>query len=151
MLSRQICSVFSQHLKHSSRSVKSVTSGFNTKYTCNYFSTSLAKKETFTIQDEEQFKSKIMAEGSAPTIVDFSATWCGPCKLLTPRLDAAIAATEGKVNLALVDIDNLSDLALDYDVQAVPTVLAVKDGKVVDKFIGLIDEDKLGAFVNKLM
>lgn len=46
------------------------------------------------------------------------------------RLDAAIAATEGKVNLALVDIDNLSDLALDYDVQAVPTVLAVKDGKV---------------------
>jgi thioredoxin 1 len=70
---------------------------------------------------------------------------------LTPRLDAAIAATEGKVNLALVDIDNLSDLALDYDVQAVPTVLAVKDGKVVDKFIGLIDEDKLGAFVNKLM
>jgi len=92
-----------------------------------------------------------MAEGAAPTIVDFSATWCGPCKLLTPRLDAAIAATEGKVNLALVDIDNLSDLALDYDVQAVPTVLAVKDGKVVDKFIGLIDEDKLGAFVNKLM
>ena len=48
------------------------------------------------------------------------------------RLDAAIAATEGKVNLALVDIDNLSDLALDYDVQAVPTVLAVKDGKVIN-------------------
>ena len=46
-------------------------------------------------------------------------------------MDAAIAATEGKVNLALVDIDNLSDLALDYDVQAVPTVLAVKDGKVL--------------------
>ena len=46
------------------------------------------------------------------------------------RLDAAIAATEGKVNLALVDIDDLSDLALDHDVQAVPTVLAVKDGKV---------------------
>ena len=47
-------------------------------------------------------------------------------------MDAAIAATEGKVNLALVDIDNLSDLALDYDVQAVPTVLAVKDGKVIN-------------------
>ena len=46
-------------------------------------------------------------------------------------MDAAIAATEGKVHLALVDIDNLSDLALDYDVQAVPTVLAIKDGKVL--------------------
>ena len=51
----------------------------------NIFSTSLARKETFTIQDEEQFKTKIMAEGASPTIVDFSATWCGPCKLLTPR------------------------------------------------------------------
>ena len=56
-------------------------------------------------------------------------------------MDAAIAATEGKVNLALVDIDNLSDLALDYDVQAVPTVIAVKDGKVISiKFIKLNNE-----------
>jgi len=151
MFSRQISSALAHNLKQSVRSVNYQRGGASANWACRYFSTSLAKRETFTIQDEEQFKSKIMAADAAPAIVDFSATWCGPCKLLTPRLDAAIAATEGKVNLALVDIDNLSDLALDYDVQAVPTVLAVKDGKVVDKFIGLIDEDKLGAFVNKLM
>ena len=117
----------------------------------NFISTSSARQVTFTIQDEAQFKTKVMAEDAGPTIVDFWASWCGPCKLLTPRLDAAIAATEGKVNLALVNIDDLSNLAFDYDVQAVPTVLAVKNGKVVDKFIGLIDEDNLGAFVNKLI
>ena len=60
----------------------------------------------------------------------------------TCRLDAAIAATEGKVNLALVDIDDLSDLALDHDVQAVPTVLAVKDGKV--QFIITHNSDEVG-------
>ena len=66
------------------------------------------------------------------------------------RLEAAVAVSEGKVNLAIVDIDELSDLALDHDVQAVPTVMAVKDGQVLDKFVGLVDEDKLDSFVKKL-
>ena len=70
---------------------------------------------------------------------------------LVCRLEAAIKGTEDKVHLAVVDIDDLSDLALDHDVQAVPTVVAVKDGQVVDRFIGLVDEDKLNAFVKQLL
>lgn len=111
-------------------------------------STSYARRDTFTIQDEEDFKAKVLSNPD-PVIVDFSATWCGPCKMLTPRLDAAIAATEGKVHLAVVDIDELGDLAIDHGVQAVPTVIAMKGGKEVDKFVGLLDEDKLAAFVEK--
>ena len=65
-------------------------------------------------------------------------------------LEAAVAATNSKVNLAIVDIDVNSDLAMDHEVQAVPTVVAFKEGKMVDKFIGLLDEDKLDAFVTKL-
>ncbi len=91
-----------------------------------------------------------MLNNSKPVVIDFSAGWCGPCKMLSPRLDAAIAATEGSVDLAIVDIDDNGDLALEHGVQAVPTVLAMRDGKVVDKFVGLVDEDKLGAFVNQL-
>lgn len=86
-----------------------------------------------------------------PVIVDFQATWCGPCKLLAPRLEAAVKGMGDKVHLAVVDIDDLSDLALDHDVQAVPTVLAVKDGQIVDRFIGLVDEDKLDAFIKQLV
>lgn len=116
---------------------------------CRPISTSQSLRETFTIQDEDDFKAKVI-DSSVPVIVDFSAGWCGPCKILGPRLDAAVANTNSKVNLAIVDIDENGDLALEHNVQAVPTVVAFKDGKVVDKFVGLIDEDKLDSFVTKL-
>ena len=83
-------------------------------------------------------------------MVDFSAQWCGPCKLLTPRLDAAIAAQEGAVDLAVVDIDDLAELAMEHNVNAVPTVIGVKEGKVIDRFVGLLEEDKLAAFIDNL-
>lgn len=83
-------------------------------------------------------------------VVDFSAQWCGPCKMLTPRLDAAIAAQEGAVDLAIVDIDDLAELAMEHNVNAVPTVVAIKEGKVVDRFVGLLEEDKLSAFIENL-
>ena len=70
--------------------------------------------------------------------------------MLGPRLMEVVAATEGKVQLAKVDIDNNTDLAIDYDVQSVPTVLAVKDGKITDQFIGLQEVDKLKLFVEKM-
>ena len=83
-------------------------------------------------------------------VVDFSAQWCGPCKMLTPRLDAAIAAQEGAVDLAIVDIDDLAELAMEHNVNAVPTVIGVKGGKVIDRFVGLLEEDKLSAFIDNL-
>ena len=113
------------------------------------FSSSKPALATFAVQDEAEFKEKVLGSAT-PVVVDFSATWCGPCKLLTPRLDAAIAATEGAVDLAIVDIDDLADIALEHGVNAVPTVLGIKNGEIVDKFVGLIDEDKLAAFINKL-
>jgi len=112
--------------------------------------TSSIRREIFNVQDEEDFQNKVM-NNKDPVIVDFSATWCGPCKLLGPRLEAAVVGMEDKVHLAVVDIDELSDLALDHDVQAVPTVLAIKDGQIVDRFIGLVDEDKLDAFIKQLV
>ena len=70
--------------------------------------------------------------------------------MLAPRLEKVIAATEGKVQLAKVDVDENADLAIDYDVTSIPMVLAVKNGKVSDQFIGLMEEHQLEQFVEKL-
>lgn len=76
-------------------------------------------------------------------------SWCNPCKMLTPRVESIIGEKAGAVKLAKVDIDEHSDLALDYDVGAVPVLMAMKDGKVVNRMVGLQDIDKLRAWIDK--
>ena len=75
--------------------------------------------------------------------------WCGPCKLLEPRLEVSVGRKGDKVHLAKVDVDEQEDLAAKYEISALPSVFVFKSGKVVDKFIGLQDEDKVRAFVEK--
>jgi len=107
-------------------------------------------RATFNVQDEEDFTERVL-KSETPTVVDFHAGWCGPCKLLAPRLESIIGAKGDKVALAKVDIDNVSELAMEYGVSAIPAVLAIKDGKITDKFVGLQDEVRIEAFVNKLI
>ena len=76
--------------------------------------------------------------------------WCGPCKILVPRLETAVGSTNGKVHLAKVDVDEQEAIAAEYNVTALPTVVAVKNGKVVDQFVGVKDDDIIQAFVQKL-
>jgi thioredoxin 1 len=76
-------------------------------------------------------------------------SWCGPCRELGPRLEAA--AENAGLDLAKVDIDHDSELAMEYSVTAVPTVLAVANGKVIEKFIGAQNHNEITKFIQKLM
>ncbi|XP_020017517.1 thioredoxin, mitochondrial [Castor canadensis] len=105
---------------------------------------------TFNIQDGPDFQDRVV-NSETPVVVDFHAQWCGPCKILGPRLEKMVAKQRGKVVMAKVDIDDHTDLAIEYEVSAVPTVLAIKNGDVVDKFVGIKDEDQLEAFLKKLI
>ncbi|XP_038612317.1 thioredoxin, mitochondrial [Tachyglossus aculeatus] len=105
---------------------------------------------TFHIQDGPDFQNRVV-NSQTPVVVDFHAQWCGPCKILGPRLEKMVAKQEGKVLMAKVDIDDNTDLAIEYEVSAVPTVLAIKNGDVVDKFVGIKDDDQLEAFLKKLI
>lgn len=96
------------------------------------------------------FKQKVdVGSKDKVVIVDFFATWCSPCKMLMPRIETVVGENEGKVNLAKVDIDEHSEIALDYDVSSVPVLVAIRDGKIQDRVVGLQDTDKLRNWVAK--
>ncbi|KAG8231684.1 hypothetical protein J437_LFUL007459 [Ladona fulva] len=114
------------------------------------FSQSQSCRESFKIQDVKDFEEKVIGS-DVPVIVDFFATWCNPCRALTPRLESVIAERKGKVKLAKVDIDEHTDLALEYEVASVPVILGMKNGKEKIRLVGLQDMDKLNAFVDQVL
>lgn len=85
-----------------------------------------------------------------PVIVDLWAEWCGPCKTLGPILEKVVAETGGRVALAKVDIEANRGLAASFRVQSIPAVFAIRDGQVVDQFVGALPEAQVRQFVERV-
>jgi putative thioredoxin len=93
----------------------------------------------------------IEASRTQPVIVDFWATWCGPCKTLGPALEKVVNEAKGAVKLVKIDVDKNPVIAGELRVQSIPTVYAFVDGQPVDGFQGALPESQLKAFVAKLL
>ncbi|KAL3285094.1 hypothetical protein HHI36_019218 [Cryptolaemus montrouzieri] len=103
--------------------------------------------QTFKVQDDQDFLEKV-ENSKKPVIVDFFATWCGPCRALEPRLENVVAKRSDKITLAKVDIDSMGELAAKYEVATIPALVIFKNGKAESRLVGLQDEDKLSNWVD---
>ncbi|MCX2725066.1 thioredoxin [Roseibium sp. DSM 29163] len=99
----------------------------------------------------QTFMADVMeASRHQPVLVDFWAPWCGPCKQLTPIIEAAVKAAGGRVKLAKMNIDEHPEVAGQMGIQSIPAVVAFKDGQPVDGFMGAQQESQVKAFIEKL-
>ncbi len=106
-----------------------------------------------TIKDGDTFSftdDVITASMNVPVVVDFWATWCGPCKTLTPLLERLVQQAGGRVRLVKIDIDKNQELAAQLRIQSVPTVYAFVGGRPVDAFVGAQPDSKIRAFIERL-
>ncbi len=98
------------------------------------------------------FEREVLARShTVPVVVDFWASWCGPCRTLGPILEDAVSRLAGKVALVKVDADQNPDLCAAYGVQSIPAVLAFRDGRVVAEFVGAQPRDIVEAWLRGLI
>lgn len=82
-------------------------------------------------------------------VVDFNATWCGPCKMLAPVLEELSAEMEGKASFYAMDVDDNPEIAAQYNISSIPYVAVFKDGKLVDEQIGFVPKPMLKSVVER--
>ena len=99
---------------------------------------------------EEDFKATVQSQ-TGPFLVDFTASWCGPCKALAPVLDLLNDEYQGKITIVKVDVDQNRPLAGAFGIRSVPTLILFKDGAEVDKKLGALNKAQLEQFISQTL
>ena len=100
--------------------------------------------------DDGNFDAEVI-QAEEPVLVDFSATWCGPCQQLSPIIDELAEEYSGKVKVGKVDIDKSQDVAGKFGIMSVPTVLFFKGGEKVDQVVGLLNKTQYKTKLDQLL
>jgi thioredoxin 1 len=94
------------------------------------------------------FKDEVL-NSEEPVLVDFWATWCGPCRMVAPVVEEIAGDTEGKLKVAKLDVDANVVTSSEYKIMSIPTLMVFKGGKVVDKLVGFMPKDAMMNVINK--
>ena len=97
--------------------------------------------------NDSNFKNEVL-DAKLPVLVDFWAEWCGPCKMLTPILEELSDELEEKISIVKVNLDENQDLAINYSIRSIPTLLLFKDSNLIDTKVGLSSKDDLKQWVS---
>ncbi|NMB43875.1 MAG: thioredoxin [Clostridiales bacterium] len=91
---------------------------------------------------KQNFESEVM-NSDKPVLLDFWAGWCGPCKMLSPVIDEIADETVGQVKVAKINVDEQTELARQFKVMSIPTLVVIKDGQVVNKKVGVLPKENI--------
>jgi thioredoxin 1 len=97
--------------------------------------------------DKDNFQSEVL-QSSEPVVVDFWAEWCGPCKMIAPALEEISTEMQGKVKIAKLNIDENQELAIQFGVRSIPTLLMFKNGELASNMIGAVPKSKLSSWIS---
>ena len=102
-----------------------------------------------TVITSENFET--LKNGSQPLVVDFWATWCGPCRMIAPIVEELAKEYDGNIAVGKCDVEENDELAAEYGIRNIPTVLFFKDGQLVDKQVGSAQKSQYVAKINALL
>lgn len=100
--------------------------------------------------NDSNFKELVL-DSPIPAVVDFWATWCGPCKQLAPIVDELAEAYQGKIAIFKCNVDEASDVPMQYGIRSIPTLLFFKNGELVEKSVGFVAKGALTAKLDNLL
>jgi len=92
--------------------------------------------------NESNFQAEVL-QSSIPVVVDFWATWCGPCRAIAPLVHEIATEMEGKAKVVKLNVDEAQDISVEYGVRSIPTLIFFKDGKETERIIGITDKSKI--------
>ena len=90
----------------------------------------------------ENFEKEVL-KSEKPVLVDFYADWCGPCKMMSPIIEELAAELDGKAKVGKINVDENPDIAVEYNVMSIPTLIIFKNGKEEKRLVGLRDKEEL--------